>query len=943
MTKNKKIEHSDPTIQHFSDQLRKEGLTYDNTGAPMDFVSAVQKLSTVGSTLINEDMYKEKVRLVKSSRETNRKKASTKNNRRTALKLQEHRTKSEDERNKDFDASVAFYTQEHGMLTQRHNLRGKQYDEYLTKLEVNSLSDGEKKHMLELENEMEDIEKKQVDIKNAIAHLKALEDIEYRGLEKLTHAKPGFSTSDLYSKHTGKDGTATGEQRQHGKAQKSQARLLFEHHLETVGARQSEYLEAYKNYFAGKSIASLKWNTLLEGLGVRSKDKVKALEKQRRAYENEKDSLIQELKYDLVEHQGYATDQAERIAKKYIQKVLTIENISKEEEKIANLRKGSIDDVLASHAQQKEEKYNHAQGVEKAILWLERNKVRIGGKVLSGSIALFSGVGAGAWALRAIAGGFGGYYGGKLGRMVGQKLGKKFFNTASGPKVEKIIALYTQGRISISQYQRKLKRLGLNANRVTALCAIAGGVGGALGGAKLEGIGYDVLHQSSSSDSLPIEENSEKEFHRIPKDDPQEHAMSPQDEKEFLDKVRHSYYHQEEREGLHEQHTINDEQRSSSDTLIKDETVTEGPDTVLATPETDPLTTLTITVKEGKGLISLFQDAHNKLSAEYIHDGSVDVDAPEGVKNFLSKSPVQWAQESGGYNVSADASGGNGLESILVQKGATLEIDTHTGSIVFHNGADTQIIEDGDVSTPVTTLEGKFMDTNHSVDTHHTSPPTHATIDREGSPSIESSDTSITAGKSIKIIRNYSLDHASASEHYSGTSIPNVEHVDPKSVFSENTDTAVSNVTSQEENFNDLTSTLAETFSIHNAEAYSEYMKNIFTAFHIYDLDVIAQEQFARTYTAVVDNLFGYDLPTGEHVSGFESNTWFNIKGASLAGIFKTIDDSFASGKKVSDSAYMIHEFFRNDPDVRAISYIQHPPATMSLETACARLALGEK
>ncbi|MBP6912189.1 MAG: hypothetical protein KBB88_03255 [Candidatus Pacebacteria bacterium] len=895
MTKNKKIEQSDPNIQRIADDLRKEGLTYDNTGAPMDFVSAVNKLSSVGKSALHEDELQARIDLVKSSRESKRKIQSKKDKKATKAKVEKYIPITKRDHDKNFANSLYVYTDEYGVLTQRHNVHGEQYDEYILKLKNGSLSEGEKIHMLSLEKEMEDIEEEQKSIKNEIDRLKTLADIEHTGLENLTNKKTVFSTPNLYGVHTDKDGTLSGEQRLAGKARKSQARLAFEQQLQTVGVIQSQYLESYKNHFEGKSLINLKYNSVLEGLGIRSKDKVKALKKERLAYQKAKDSLIADLKYELTVYQDFTHDQAERIAKKYIDKVLTIENINNEEKKVAFLRKESIDNRLEADAQKKQRDYETARGVKKAKLWLDRNKVRIAGKVASGSIALLSGVGAGAWALRAVAGSFGGYYGGKLGRNIGQKLGKKYFNNQSGRKVEKIIASYSEGHISISEYQKKLEKLGLNANRVTALCAIAGGVGGALEGAKLEGFGYDIAQ------------------HYI-------HADAP-------------VYHQEVRGSLHEHHAITHDQRVSAGHTttespdVPNDTL-ENPDPSLLEQDGDKLNTLTVTVKDGKGLISMFQDAHDRFTAEYVHDGEIDASAPEGVKSFLAKSPVEWAQESGGYDMSADATGGNGLESILVQKGATLDIDTHTGSIIFHNGADTQIIEDGDISTPVTTLEGKFMDTNHTVDIDHSVSHPHVTIDR---------------GNGVETPETISSNSSSPTEHSVGAGFSETEHVDPHSVFEENAGSVASDTSTSAENFNDLTSSLAKIFSIQDTEAYTTYMKNVFTSFDIYSLDIAQQELFARTYTAVVDNLFGYDLPTGEHVSGFESNTWFNIKGASLEGIYKTIDNSTASGEQLTESAYTINEFFRKDPDVKIISYIQNPPPAMSLETACARLALGEK
>ncbi len=933
MTKNKKIEHSDPNIQRIADDLQREGLMYDNTGAPMDFISAVNKLSSVGKSALNEDELQARIDLVKSSRESKRKIQSKKDKKATKAKVEKYIPITKRDHDKNFANNVHVYTDEYGVLTQRHDMYGDQYDEYILKLKNDSLSEGEKKHMLSLEKEMEEIEEQQKSIKNKVDRLKTLANIEHTGLENLTNKKPAFSTSNLYGIHTGKDGTRSGEQRLPGKTRKSQARLDFEQQLQSVGVIQSQYLESYKNHFEGKSLINLKYNSVLEGLGIRSKDKVNALKKERLAYEKAKDSLIKNLKYELTVYQDFTHDQAERIAKKYIDKVLTIENINNEEKKVAFLRKESIDNRLEADAQKKQRDYETARGVKKAKLWLDRNKVRIAGKVASGSIALLSGVGAGAWALRAVAGSFGGYYGGKLGRNIGQKLGKKYFNNQSGRKVEKIIASYSEGHISISEYQKKLEKLGLNANRVTALCAIAGGVGGALEGAKLEGFGYDIAQHYIHADAPVDPTEPEKLVFPKPEDSPTEHAMSPDDEEKFLDKIRHSHYHQDERGALHENHTSTDDQRVSvghSTTEAPDvpNDTLENPDPSLLEQYGDKLNTLTVTVKNGKGLISMFQDAHDKFTAEYVHDGEIDANAPEGVKSFLAKSPVEWAQESGGYDISADATGGNGLESILVQKGATLDIDTHTGSIIFHNGADTQIIEDGDVSTPVTTLEGKFVDTNHTVDIDHSVSHPHVTIDR---------------GNGVETPETISSNSSSPTEHSVGASFSGTEHVDPHSVFEENAESIASSTSPSTENFNDLTSSLAKIFSIQDTEAYTTYMKNVFTSFDIYTLDVAQQELFARTYTAVVDNLFGYDLPTGEHVSGFESNTWFNIKGASLEGIYKTIDNSTASGEKLTDSAYTIDEFFRKDPDVKIISYIQNPPPAMSLETACARLALGEK
>ena len=111
----------------------------------------------------------------------------------------------------------------------------------------------------------------------------------------------------------------------------------------------------------------------------------------------------------------------------------------------------------------------------------------------------------------------------------------------------------------------------------------------------------------------------------------------------------------------------------------------------------------------------MFEDVQDKLGEKYLDANGNLIDplnTPESVAHILSVTPEELAVEHGFWDLNADAAGGNGNESALIEMHATLSIN-QDGQLVFENpSSDPIILEDGDASTPIEKFDGRFGDSN---------------------------------------------------------------------------------------------------------------------------------------------------------------------------------------------------------------------------------------
>lgn len=155
------------------------------------------------------------------------------------------------------------------------------------------------------------------------------------------------------------------------------------------------------------------------------------------------------------------------------------------------------------------------------------------------------------------------------------------------------------------------------------------------------------------------------------------------------------------------------------------ETGTEGGTDNGTAPETAPAPiekfTLSVEVEKGHGAISMFEDLQEKLGEKYLDANGNLIDplnTPESVAHILSVTPEELAIEHGFWDLNADAAGGNGNESALIELHATLSIN-QDGQLIFENpSSDPIILEDGDSSTPIEKFDGRFGDSNGPDDAH---------------------------------------------------------------------------------------------------------------------------------------------------------------------------------------------------------------------------------
>ena len=826
-------------------------------------------------------------------------------------------------------------------------------EEYMTYLNKKSITAEEEALMQHLEDRIDELAQQQESMKRERTILLA----EAQGVGALANKKTEALTQNIYGQHdqtltVNKEllnnkgeklsyTTKTGEQRmgtrisKEGKevslAQKSEARLNFEKRLADVGKLQEEYLAAYDTHFSRMSYGEKKWNTFLEGFGIRSKDKVRALKKERDAFRDAQTSLTEGLKRDLIEGRGFAKDQAERVAKKYVEKILTIDNVSYEQQKLLTAREKAFQEVT-DKAAALEEKRKNANFLGKVAIYFKQNwELKLASKTIGATIALGSGVGAGAWLLRSLAGMAGGYMGGKWGRVLGQKIGKKLFNKEGGRQVENITEKYIEGKISITEYQKRLEQLGLRANAVAALVGTAGAIGGGMGATIVEGAAVEgannalhSIHEYQHRDDLSPEELA--------------------DAQKMLDEVREQALHDaqggmsvEDQEKLIQ--NMHEEYTKSLQYQNETPETNSLPETQVTTPALQPSHDIvTAVAQKGDGYIKLTEQLQEKLRAQY-----PDTDhAPQAVQDFLNKKAEAFTVEEK-MLVYKDGTATSGR----VHPGDKLTLDPNTGriEILSKDGHVVSILEDG--KTDTTEVYSGAMGTakgihhehaiiqdeaptdNTSLDTlEGTSPRMDAsTIDGVQETSAPSLDGSFVPGEEHAELDEFgnpvdihSLDESgdngdsgtTPTEAPQKTAVVGQEKVPAESVFEQSTKLAINT-----ENYHPDVVAIAEKY--------------------VADLDPTQQENFLNVYTATINKIFGY-TPEGEYLeSGFESGSlWNAIHDGSLKNFKIAAESALGKGTPLSVPAKNLYDYLYGSSTYSDIRAIMDPSEQITIGMALA-------
>ncbi len=839
-------------------------------------------------------------------------------------------------------------------------------------LKKGDFAKAERELLLNIKQELYDIEDRLAHIENEIK----IESTDILGVHRLANKETPRFVANIYSEHTqtttvNKESlndagenisftTRTGEQRtgtktnKEGKevslAQKSEARLNFEKQLAEVGAAQAQYLEAYKNHFAGLSTGKLRQNAILESLGLRKADHARALKNERTQYEQAKASLTENLKRDLIEGRGFAVDQAERVAKKYIEKVLTIENVKQAESQVTTLRTELVDTRLADEAKKKEQNYNTAKGMKKFGLWIDRNKLKLGGKAVSATIALASGLGAGAWALRAVAGMVGGQLGTKAGKFLGEKLGKKLFNSDADSKhVENITNKYLEGKISITDYQKKLEALGLNANKVTALLMIAGGAGGALGGTALEGFGYTHLQPMVADVQKDIHEGikgvhklqgltreyetSEPEPVETPAADVGQseptlwERMNPKrwfgndDETFFGDKDTPTENASPVvLEDNTDSSTATEESESAASESTQGETVATSDSTKPTVQETEQVSTgntIEVSAEKGDGYIRLVEKMQAKLEAKY---PNIE-DAPPGAQALLAKDATQFSIEEK-MLVYTDGKASSGI----VHPGYRLTFNEETGQMLV-------LDKDGDL---VATIEDGIKGTDEvytgAMDTPHASEATEAP---ESNPETPAQPETLSSSEAVVV------PSGEVAERDELGNIVTTDGTDVKTTESSASENKASITGSEKQNAADVFQSAPGDNTLEvDTEGYDDSVvamaKKYVGAFPPEN-----QQKFLDTYTSLVNKIFAYDVEGKVLTSGFEDlSLWDSFKGKSLATFNAAYTANISEGNAVNTTAQELHNYLYVNNDYSGLSVIENPPPKLTIEDALAYIAL---
>jgi|GEM_PF-4384894 hypothetical protein len=722
--------------------------------------------------------------------------------------------------------------------------------------------------MEEITEERERADKDLAEAKNFVTIKKA----EKLGLERMKYAKENpVAIDNVYGEHTGKDGTKSGEQRRKGSAEKSQARINFENALKNVGDLQTQYLTAYESHFKNMSPRKLKLNRMLENLGIRQGDKVKALKTEREKYESAKAGLLENLKNDLMKSrtierpdgtklkkEGLHPDQAERVAAKYVEKVLNIESINRENAKLETAKNEAFKDEIAKEQAAAKELEN-ATRMEKIGLYFKRNwkfKVAMLGVGLT-TTAVTGGV-AGLYLLRRVAGMIGGLAGAEVGKKLGSGAGEALYGEKGhfgAKKFDAITTEYLEGKISTTEYEKRLEKMGLNKKRVKAVLAIAGGFGGGLGLSSVEAHFAGPVHATDVGASL-VEKGEV----------PDETTPETEDGIRQYQPLEVNDVHDGFNEAAHVKHVDQPTTESAHAASMEHSDNIEETTEVVQEKTNSSENAFEYTAKEGDGGIRMVRGMQAILKAKF-----PDMDsAPQTVQDF----------------VNADAEQLNIDEKILVYKngvafsgridpGDKLVFDANTNKleIISAKGDIISTLEDGNATTDEV-FTGKMLE--------------------EHSNSSAGETTGMTDLEKLDGLNN-GTQHVNVIKYYNPEDLMQMSD-DTQPLVTDDTNMFTGGEPEIDENGNQVTTTLSnstetpDSFNFDNSN-YDGDIVAMAERYGVNKLPAIAQENFFHDYDNTVRLIFATDANDQRVLDPYESpSLWDTYKTESYKEIVTTLD-----------------------------------------------------
>lgn len=444
---------------------------------------------------------------------------------------------------------------------------------------------------------------------------------------------------------------------------------------EQLDKSRKDYTNKYAEHF-NKMNGVKKWGiNVLKRLGI-TKGEV-GLPKEIKELQNKYNGAIDsEIGRKRLMKEGMSEEESKKVIERFRAKFIKFEEVKKEQEIINKMRI----DAFASDKESAMRKFDEALlGKNKKVTYIRLALTSFAGVLTGGTSYLISkGIG--------MAAGMG------AGRLMNNALDKYWKEEEI--RKNSIAALESdlkENKISPSEFDRRMREIERIKNRTLALKkAIVMGTAFAAGmGAKA---GYQELAERGIAPSFHNTENP---------DAPSEKTETGDDKPEGG--------------------TANPPEDQTDGG--QGETTPGSNDNGATAPENAPAPiekfSISVEVEKGHGAISMFEDLQDKLGEKYLDANGNLIDplnTPESVAHILSVTPEELAIEHGFWDLNADAAGGSGNESALIELHATLSIN-QDGQLVFENpSSDPIILEDGDASTPIEKFDGRFGDSNGQDD-----------------------------------------------------------------------------------------------------------------------------------------------------------------------------------------------------------------------------------
>lgn len=445
---------------------------------------------------------------------------------------------------------------------------------------------------------------------------------------------------------------------------------------EQLDKSRKDYTSKYAEHFS-KMNGVKKWGiNVLKRLGI-TKGEV-GLPKELKDLQNKYNGAIDsEIGRNRLMKEGMSEEESRKVIERFRAKFIKFEEVKKEQEIINKMRI----DAFASDKDSAMRKFDEALlGKNKKVTYIRLAVTSLAGVLTGGTSYLISkGIG--------MAAGMG------AGRLMNNALDKYWKEEEI--RKNSIAALENdlkKNKISPSEFDRRMREIERIKNRTLALKkAIVMGTAFAAGMEAKEG--YQELAEKGIVPSFQNTENPDSSSEKTETGDDKSEggtANPPEDK------------------------TDGGQGETTPGTDDNGGTTHEN------TPAPVEKFTISVEVEKGHGAISMFEDLQDKLGEKYLdaNGNLIDpINTPDSVAHILSVTPEELAIEHGFWDLNADAAGGNGNESALIEMHATLSIN-QDGQLIFENpSSDPIILEDGDASTPIEKFDGKFGDSN-GPDTH---------------------------------------------------------------------------------------------------------------------------------------------------------------------------------------------------------------------------------